>query len=97
MINFTDLRAQIEDGLILEDELELAKLAAVVPNLVISICNIIEACRKAEVVLQDTIKVLSEVQGGFDENNGLGSSVLTDMYPKEEEGELKQKSKLNED
>lgn len=97
MINFTDLRAQIEDGLILEDELELAKLAAEVPSLVNSLCGIIEACRNAEVLLAGTIKVLSEIQGNFDKDNISDRDILTEMFPTGEQIEIQQKSQVTED
>lgn len=34
MIDFSELRRQVEEGLILEDEVELARLALLVPDLV---------------------------------------------------------------
>lgn len=91
MIDFTELRAQIEDGLILEDELELAKLAVLVPDLVRSMEVIVQANRDAEAVLLNALDVLSKIQEGFPELGDTSKNSPSEMRPIGEQGEVQPK------
>lgn len=61
MIQMSDLAKQIADGLIVEDEIELAKMAAMVPTLVKALKEITLACAAAETCLSDASELISRL------------------------------------
>lgn len=61
MIQLSSLAEQIADGLIVEDEVELAKMAAMVPTLVAALKEVTLACAAAETCISDASELISRL------------------------------------